>query len=87
MRRSLVVLLSAGVLLGATAVPALAQVPPPHEHFRTTPAGKTVQVAPKRCSRPQTQRGFVNFHEKVHTGRPSQAFARNPVGETTAVFC
>jgi hypothetical protein len=72
MRRALVMAALLG-LLGLMSSPAIAQAPPPHDHFLTVPGtGEQVQVAPHRCELGATvQNGFVQFHVNVHTGQPT----------------
>jgi hypothetical protein len=74
MRRVIVLLSLLISLLGLTASPSKAQVPPPpHDHFLTVPGtGTTTQVGPPRCTLEETVHGaFLNFHENVHTGTPA----------------
>jgi hypothetical protein len=71
--RRIVLLLSLMVsMIGLTASPSGAQVPP-HDHFFTVPGtGSTVQVGPPRCTLGETVQGaFLNFHHNVHTGTPA----------------
>ena len=72
MRRILVLLSLLVSVVGFTATPSGAQVPP-HDHFLTVPgSGATVQVGPPRCTLGQTVHGaFLNFHGNVHTGTPA----------------
>jgi hypothetical protein len=60
-------------VVGLTATPSQAQVPP-HDHFllEVPGTGGTVQVGPPRCALGETVQGaFLNFHENVHTGTPA----------------
>ncbi len=68
--RKLVVMIAFALSASALwALPAGAQLPPPHEHVLMTPAGP-VDVGPPRCGNPQLQRAFLNFHFNVHAGAP-----------------
>ena len=82
--RRLLLLFTVALVMAAlmvfSALPALAQIIPPHEHFLTTPAGTHEVAGGVGCAAHQP--GFTNFHQKVHTGQPGQeAFAQenNPV--------
>jgi hypothetical protein len=72
MRRVIVLLFLLISVVGLTASPSKAQVPP-HDHFLTVPGtGSTIQVGPPRCTLGGTVQGaFLNFHGNVHTGTPA----------------
>lgn len=91
MRRFLATLAAGGVLLAATASPALADHVGPHQHFVETPSGTQAAVAPAFCAQaPQTDEGLQQFHHNVHTGVPNSTTAfdreQNPV-DLTAGGC
>jgi hypothetical protein len=71
------------VLLGLSAVPALAAPAAPHLHKLTLESGKVVMVGPDGCGTTGdgstaagggTYNGYVNFHDEVHNGAPPPNF-------------
>lgn len=79
MRRHLIALLSAGLLLLASGSATLAVGF--HQHYVTTPSGEVVPIAQGVCHN-QLQDAIDNLHEHVHFGAPTDAFASNPIAFT-----
>jgi hypothetical protein len=68
------------------ASPAQAQEIPLHRHLLTNPGASNIEVAQGICKRGLLEPTLVNVHENFHLGRPTAAFATNPVDEV-AVPC
>jgi len=83
MRRVLVALFLASMMLGVVALPALAHGQ--HAHVLLTPSGSDPAVAPATCTS-MSDTAFHNFHSNVHAGTPNSATAfdrpNNPVNLT-----
>lgn len=76
MRRLLAVGFAA-LAIGASAIPALAAVPP-HDHWLTTGGGTVVHVGPDVCTNPDIYDAWLNFHLNVHKGVPGTEAFMNP---------
>lgn len=89
MRKFTLVLLVASGLASVGALPASAQVVPPHQHFLVTPGGMTIPVGPDSCSAGPS-RAFDEFHFNIHFGTPNfEAWGQpnNPVSFVAPVPC
>jgi hypothetical protein len=89
MRRFILVLLLAGGLATAGALPASADHVPPHQHFVVAPDGTLITVGPDGCLFGPSE-AFDQFHFNAHLGTPNQeAFRRpnNPVSFLAPVPC
>jgi hypothetical protein len=73
--RRILVIVSVSLLLLGVAGSALAQEPPPHDHWLTVPGTEDqTQVGPPRCELGSTLQGaFLNFHFQVHVGQPAES--------------
>jgi hypothetical protein len=89
MRRLILILLAAMALVSVGALPAGAQVVPPHQHFLVTPGGMTVPIGPDSCSMGPSL-AFDNFHFNIHFGTPNlEAWGQpnNPLSFIAPVPC
>jgi len=88
MRKLMLALVLASMMLGAVALPALADGVPVHDHILLTPSGSDPEVAPATCTS-MAHDAFHNFHSLVHRGTPGNfAFDQenNPV-DIISVSC
>jgi len=76
MRKFRLILLAAG-LASFGALPAGAQVVPPHQHFLVTPGGMLIPIGPDACSFGPSA-AFDQFHFNVHFGTPNLEAWANP---------
>ena len=69
---SLVVVSGAFAAMGAPVASAHS-TPHPHEHFIVTPNGDRHNVGPACGNDEAAHRGWHNFHNNVHVGKPAEA--------------
>ena len=67
MRKVVMALSLAAIMLGAVALPALAHGQ--HAHVLLTPSDSDPEVAPATCTS-MSDTAFHNFHSNVHIGTP-----------------
>jgi hypothetical protein len=89
MRRFLLVFLVASGLASLGALPASAQVVPPHQHFLVTPGGMVMPIGPDACTFGPS-RAFDEFHFNIHFGTPNLeawGLEPNPIAFIAPVPC
>lgn len=89
MRKFMLIFLVASGLVSVGALPANAQVVPPHQHFIVAPDGTLIPVGPDSCLFGPS-RAFDEVHFNIHLGTPNpEAFGQpnNPVSFVAPVPC
>ena len=82
--RRIIALITVAAMLVLVASPAQAQEISLHRHLLTTPGTSDIEVARGICKQELLEPTLVNVHENFHLGKPTAAFATNPVSEVAA---
>jgi hypothetical protein len=85
--RRIIALVTVAAMMTLVASPLQAQEITLHEHVLATPGTSDVELAQGICKQGLLEPALVNVHEHFHLGKPTEAFATNPVDESVVAPC